>query len=439
MKKILSFLIAFILLLTPLYVFAAPTAKYTALTPPQIKTYSESVTENDIIYTFKVSSQSVLGEMVRMIFYNNCIESGMTHNDIAASGMNYLIHRTKDFCQVKPANGSVWKTVKLFNVPETIGENEVYTGNYQISYIKDILPVICTNSEDAEKYSDGFDFSIRFITASDNWNPEYEGTVFTFTKPGNTQDGLHGKGFGFVKYLLPKGAVNSADNPSYFFRPMNEDCPLSNPVRPGYIFDGWSVSDDKRVGSIPADTEFLTLSSHWIPKKYSINYVLTTNTEFPFGNADITKHPYQYTVGEKTDIPNVKCPIGGYDFAGWYETPDFSGQKISSITEDRVGDITLYAKWQSFEDRDAEIRKQKEEYIKRFGYGDVDNDGDVTAADAREILRASVKVITIQPSLLKRADYDNSGTVSADDARTTLRVSVGLDTLYDILTRNGVI
>ena len=60
--------------------------------------------------------------------------------------------------------------------------------------------------------------------------------------------------------------------------------------------------------------------------------------------------------------------------------------------------------------------------------GDVNNDGVVTAEDARVTLRASVGMETLPGELLARADLDADGKLSSADARLVLRISVGLET-----------
>ena len=65
----------------------------------------------------------------------------------------------------------------------------------------------------------------------------------------------------------------------------------------------------------------------------------------------------------------------------------------------------------------------------RFCYGDVDGDGEVKAADARLVLRASVKLEQIGEGTdrYRAADVDFDGSLSAADARLVLRISVHLD------------
>lgn len=64
-----------------------------------------------------------------------------------------------------------------------------------------------------------------------------------------------------------------------------------------------------------------------------------------------------------------------------------------------------------------------------IGMGDVDGDGKITAADARQILRRAAKLIKFTMEQDALADVDNDGKVTAMDARIVLRVSAGLETL----------
>ncbi len=58
--------------------------------------------------------------------------------------------------------------------------------------------------------------------------------------------------------------------------------------------------------------------------------------------------------------------------------------------------------------------------------GDVDLDGEITAADARLALRSSVGLEVFTDEQMLCADFDGDGTVTAGDARLILRLSVGL-------------
>jgi hypothetical protein len=59
--------------------------------------------------------------------------------------------------------------------------------------------------------------------------------------------------------------------------------------------------------------------------------------------------------------------------------------------------------------------------------GDVDGDGVVSVADARQILRYATKLDTPTEAQKKIADIDGDGEVDVEDARLALRLAVGLD------------
>ena len=59
--------------------------------------------------------------------------------------------------------------------------------------------------------------------------------------------------------------------------------------------------------------------------------------------------------------------------------------------------------------------------------GDINNDGKITAADARLVLRISAKLDTASDAQFKAADYNGDGKVTAADARLVLRKSAKLD------------
>ena len=61
--------------------------------------------------------------------------------------------------------------------------------------------------------------------------------------------------------------------------------------------------------------------------------------------------------------------------------------------------------------------------------GDIDNDGQITAADARLALRAAVGLENFNDAQKKSADADGDGQITATDARLILRAAVGLEEL----------
>ncbi len=63
-----------------------------------------------------------------------------------------------------------------------------------------------------------------------------------------------------------------------------------------------------------------------------------------------------------------------------------------------------------------------------FIKGDVNNDGNVTAADARRILRVSAKLEVLTGQALKNADVNGDGNITAADAQDALQQASGVKT-----------
>ena len=75
----------------------------------------------------------------------------------------------------------------------------------------------------------------------------------------------------------------------------------------------------------------------------------------------------------------------------------------------------------------ASAVKLKPDLAGKPNTGDVDNKGDVTAADARLVLRYCAKLESFNSDQLKAADVDMDGYVTPLDARAILRIAAGLD------------
>ena len=73
------------------------------------------------------------------------------------------------------------------------------------------------------------------------------------------------------------------------------------------------------------------------------------------------------------------------------------------------------------------VKHGKLPYITYLPEGDIDGDGNVTAADARLALRASVESEDLSEGQKLAADMDGDGKITAADAREILRKSVGLE------------
>jgi chitinase len=124
---------------------------------------------------------------------------------------------------------------------------------------------------------------------------------------------------------------------------------LPVPNKTGYVFIGWYTSLDNRGLKFTENdviTESITLYAKYeslgnLESEYEINYELND------GNFE-GNYPEVYEVGKVTVLAN---PVkSGYNFEGWYESPLFIGERVTEISANQIGEITLYAKWMEVKD-----------------------------------------------------------------------------------------
>lgn len=122
--------------------------------------------------------------------------------------------------------------------------------------------------------------------------------------------------------------------------------PATNPVKPGYTFDGWSSngsnSPDKMYdpGALVTDKDEVYYAV-WTPKEYTVHY----NTDG--GSTVPDKTGVHYTDTKLTPADNPMKP--GHTFAGWEKdtvkiTADTAYNTL--VADDTVMEVTLTAKWE---------------------------------------------------------------------------------------------
>lgn len=395
--------------------------------PPVITDGAEEVTETDRVITFSYTARTAEPEAFRKIYLEKLQET-YSDEEIAASDEEWCLHGTVVFCEVS-ADGGEWFPVRTLP-PES--------GAAELSLFGDIMPALAKGGVELYRRIYGFDYSLRLVTASDNYDAHARNRVFAVSAPSETLT-FHCPEFTFVDCVVPDDAELTMDYPAFMYYPNETELPLPYPVRRGYSFAGWLQWNGGYTETVPAHTRYYRVTAQWDPRSYAVNYVLATDIKFNFGRANNSANPTRHTVGDSETLYDVKSPVGGYAFDGWYLTEDFSGERLTRIPEDTMGDIILYAKWVTFEELEARDREQKEAYARSLHYGDLDLDDRVSASDARLALRLSVGLETLPPEALRRADIFDTGIVTAATARSILRVAVGLDSMYDILYSHGII
>lgn len=125
---------------------------------------------------------------------------------------------------------------------------------------------------------------------------------------------------------------------------------LPEAQKTGHIFLGWYTSLDNRgikFSETDVVTSSITLYAKYssldnFEKEYAINYELNG------GSFNGASYPEIYEVGKTTELVN---PVkSGYEFAGWYESNLFIGERVEEISSSQIGEIKLYAKWMEIKD-----------------------------------------------------------------------------------------
>ena len=114
-----------------------------------------------------------------------------------------------------------------------------------------------------------------------------------------------------------------------------------------------------------------------------------------------------------------------HDFGKAVATAEKDGRKLLILTYGAATENDRYARVRDI----FEYVFSNPSPVKTSLMGDVNADGQISAADARLVLRASVGLEASTPLMLEKGDVDKNGSLTAADARLVLRASVGLETI----------
>ncbi|MGN0463625.1 MAG: InlB B-repeat-containing protein, partial [Acutalibacteraceae bacterium] len=213
-------------------------------------------------------------------------------------------------------------------------------------------------------------------------------------------------------------------------------------TRKGYTFDGWNTeADGSGTAFAPGDAVRIIgdakLWAQWKADEFELEYYVSYGgsetlyktetvkygeklelaelpeengytfsdwkveggyTTMPEGGAkaicEKTLNEYTAKLEENggTDVEDIKFTVesaaealpkterAGYSFAGWFESPDFSGDAVTEIAAGSIGDITFYAKWDKITDGSSYKVIVRKENAADDGY-----------AETTETIRATVE------------------------------------------------
>lgn len=143
-----------------------------------------------------------------------------------------------------------------------------------------------------------------------------------------------------ITYTLNEG-TNHVNNPDTYN--VENDITLESPTLYGYTFEGWyedsSFNGDPVTTIAKGSTGDKSLYAKWSLTNFNITYVLSNGT-----NDD--SNPSTYTIFDEVVFANASKT--NYIFKGWYTDSSFK-TRIKTIELNSIGDLTLYAKFNSQE------------------------------------------------------------------------------------------
>lgn len=160
-----------------------------------------------------------------------------------------------------------------------------------------------------------------------------------------------------IFYHLDDG-INHPNNPN-IYQESSLPITLLNPTKEGYEFLGWFMNSDYSGEKITVLSvgfkQDITLYAKW--QKiiiYQIDYILD-------GGINHSQNPTQFSA---KDLPiTLKNPTKeGFIFIGWFESVDFTGEKIEVISKDYHDDIILYAYFMSASEYHARVALEFAQY-----------------------------------------------------------------------------
>ena len=140
-----------------------------------------------------------------------------------------------------------------------------------------------------------------------------------------------------ITYKLD-GGENDPDNPATYTM-TSPTIELKPAIKEGYAFEGWYTDKDFEhpIEVIQRGSAGnLKLYAKYIEGDYTIEYELDGGI-----NSSLNPKTYNNTIDP---IILKDATKDGYTFDGWYKDSTFI-EKVTQITSENTGDLTLYAKW----------------------------------------------------------------------------------------------
>jgi len=144
-----------------------------------------------------------------------------------------------------------------------------------------------------------------------------------------------------ITYINVNGAINN--NPTYY-DVETEDFTIYPLSKEGYNFDGWftneEYTEEANLTIVKGSNGDITLYAKWTAITYIIEYVTYG------GSFENNNYPESYTINDEISL--VEPTLSNNFFVGWFTLAE-NGKLQEKIEKGSTGNVTLYARWISFE------------------------------------------------------------------------------------------
>ena len=131
----------------------------------------------------------------------------------------------------------------------------------------------------------------------------------------------------------------------------------------GHTFKGWFASSDF-AGEAVTEISASELGDKTFYAKWEAN---TYNVTLVAGEGSLNGELTSYVYGVGAALPT--CSKLGYTFEGWFATSELTGEAVTEIGADELGDITLYAKYVANKDTKYTVTVLAAQYGWRYDSG----------------------------------------------------------------------
>ena len=179
----------------------------------------------------------------------------------------------------------------------------------------------------------------------------------------------------------------------------------------------WKVKVSKE-GYVSSESDWLPVA----PVQTGIDFKLVPHTyalTYNLGGGSVTR-TLPSTYQTDVEIPLGSPARSGYIFEGWYDNPDFIGNKIDSTLFNSVGDKTLWAKWALA----RQVKTRQESRVITTDKVEYVDDSSLDAGKIREVAAINGKV------LLEIIDVYVNGKLQSSTERELSRIEPQAKKVY---------